>query len=669
LLGNKSMLMPSTDHQSPLIAFFGLPNSGKSTLINRVTSSKVAIVAREKHTTRDLNFGETEWDGLYMRFVDTGGLVPNPADIIQKEIQIKSWSALLEADILVWVIDKKQNPDTISEAITKKVWSLGKPFIVCINKVDDPNNSVPIQEYARLGGFDFVNISSNNGLGVDVLLDSLLEKSLQLGFSKIQNKDVPFILSEKAPKRKKSKKLEVDGDGKYIISRENSESGPGMFYSQDITEAQIVNPIKNIVVDFDKTLFFPGSGTDKNLGLSLFLQTQKDLGKKIFYLCENADELLRERVNNFPGLFDGGFAATSKRLDKTNPEFYKEFLQHYDLNPQETIFFDDGYENIQIAKGLGVFSEQFFFDKTDPAEFLQQAEIGVISNDPKEPLSIIFLGKPNVGKSSLYNWIFGQDLQIVSDVPGTTLSVNDREFTRDLQYKYKDSSGEVLFNVPFQNEYRILDTTGLRKPGGRTMGVESFASFRTIESAHRADIVCFVLDCSSPITHQDQVVAGICQDVGRGVVLVLNKVDLISPEERKKFLDNFNRSFGFLKIDNIVFTSSKENIGLLDFWEKVDRAKDDQSRYIPKEELRKLFNYLMKKKPPNKLRNQKKAVIYDLVFKSSNPPVFELLVKNKKAIHWSWIRFLENTIRRQFHFLASGIKVKITEVDRRKIDT
>ncbi|NJS41280.1 GTP-binding protein [Candidatus Gracilibacteria bacterium] len=203
---------------SPLIAFFGLPNSGKSTLLNRLTSSKTAIVAREAHTTRDLNYGETEWDGMYLRFVDTGGLVPDPQDKIQKQIQIKSWLALQDADILVWVIDRKQNPDTIHDSIIQKVFKTNKPVLICINKVDDPNIEVGVQDYAHLGGFDFVNISATNSLGTGELLDILSQKSLELGFQKITHKDIPFDDSNKSVKRSKSKELSTDKEGKFCCT-------------------------------------------------------------------------------------------------------------------------------------------------------------------------------------------------------------------------------------------------------------------------------------------------------------------------------------------------------------------------------------------------------------------------------------------------------------------
>ncbi|NJK71854.1 MAG: HAD-IA family hydrolase [Thermales bacterium] len=367
-------------------------------------------------------------------------------------------------------------------------------------------------------------------------------------------------------------------------------------------------------------------------------------------------------------MFDGGMASIDEQIAKPNPEFFKELIEHYSINPKESIFFDDNHLNVLAARDLGFWAKQYLYDKTNPSSFLENIIFDKLVQNP-EPPKIIMLGKPNVGKSSLFNALVEKDIQIVTEIAGTTLSVNDYLLERKSQYKYESEQEGICFEVDRFKKYLVLDTTGIRKPGQRTMGVESFATYRSIESAHRSDVICFVMDVSTPITHQDQVVAGICQEAGKGIVLVLNKVDLIDEDEKAAFLKSFSHKFAFLKIDNVVWVSATKKIGLKQFWQKVDQALVDRGKVIPREDVRKLFNYLMKKKQPNKLRNKKRPVVYDLIYTGGNPPTFELLVKDKTAIHWSWVRFLENTIRKQFRFTASGLKVKLVQVDRKKILT
>jgi GTP-binding protein len=242
----------------PLIALIGVPNSGKSTLLNHLTGRQ-AVTAMEAHTTRDLNYGEDFWEGMFMRFVDTGGLVPDPKDIIEKQVQIKSWSAIAQADLLIWVIDRKQDPETIHQDILKRVWHTGKPFIVAINKVDDPNLSVSIAEYAFLGGNGFVNISCNTGFGFNDLMDLALKNLLVLGFE--QNFDREYNFSTKKQKKKdnKLKTVEKATDGDYYVVR-NRE---GMFESvnknlfdgekEDLQESPKTE-MKNLVFDLGGVL-------------------------------------------------------------------------------------------------------------------------------------------------------------------------------------------------------------------------------------------------------------------------------------------------------------------------------------------------------------------------------------------------------------------------------
>jgi small GTP-binding protein len=581
----------------PTIALFGLPNSGKSTLLNRICGTKKAITAKEEHTTRDLNWSETEWDNMYMQFVDTGGLVPDPEDKIQKEIQIKSFGALAEADILVWVIDRRQNPENIPQKLLQKLWKVGKPFMVAVNKVDDPNLEKSVADYARLGGFAFVNVSATNSYGINTLLDALVEKCLAMGYEKTPEE--PFkILDHKKKKRSKTGIVKMLNDGSYYVTRENSEDGPGLY-----------------------------------------------------------EVVLEEGVDP----------------DSANPE------------PEE----------------------------------------------PQKP-KILLLGKPNVGKSSLFNAMVGTEIQIVTDIPGTTLSVNDTLITRKVKVLKKPETNLDLENLDLDSleaeemledieeinadmvddgdfdensespaalpkkvlanfevsksdaknitkseekpeyewvdkEYVLLDSTGIRKPGQRTTGAETFATFRTVESAYQADVICLVVDASVPVSHQDQVVAGICKQAKKGIVVIANKADLIDEEQKQAFIKAFLHKFVFLKLDDFVWVSAKNKTNLNKIWEKIDESLANREKQIDRAELRKLFNYLMKKKPPNKVANKRRAVIYDLIYSKSKPPTFELLIKDKTTVHWSYVRFLENVVRKQFNFQGTAISVKVTEVDRKKV--
>ena len=649
----------SAKKSTPLIALFGLPNSGKSTLLNRLSSTKKAIVAKEAHTTRDLNYVETSWDNFPMRLVDTGGLVPETDDNIQKEIQVKSWAALQQADILVWVIDRKQNPETITDTILSRVWKLGKPFMVVINKVDDPNQDKDESDYAKLGGFAFVNVSAVNGYGLNDLLDTLVEKGLEMGFEKDFSAGMLDNQKQKT-RRAKSKLVVRDKEGGYQVVRERTNGGlPGLFSAYQTRQAEheltaVVCKLEEVLLTSEFTL---------QPEADQVLATLRRQGKKLYFWSALDATSLQAVNRNFllQKEFTGGVVVSAKTALS---EVFRTLAKEYDLVWADTVGVGTSGEEVDALSELGAWSVlhtahypiNYLVDRIEGMEY---GFFPRVSPTPK----IILLGKPNVGKSSLFNALADQDLQIVTDTAGTTLSVNDSLLRRRVGFTNK-ATGAKQYR---QKEYVLLDTTGIRKPGQRTFGAESFATYRTIEAAYQADVVCLLVDGSRPLTHQDQVVAGIAKESQGGVVVIINKADLLSSEEKAGFLKHFHHAFRFLKVREFVWVSAKEKQNLEAIWRAIDTSLYHRTRLLTRGDVRKLFNYLMKQKPPKKLRTKKRPIIYDLVYVGVEPPTFELLVKDKTTLHWSYVRFLENIIRDQFGFKGTGIKLKLREVNRKDV--
>ncbi len=852
----------------PLVAFIGEPNVGKSTLMKRITGLSKIVTANEPHTTRDLNFGEEWWDGYLIRFVDTGGLVPDPDDLILKQTQIKTWSATAEADLLVWVMDVKKDPETVDQKIFQRLRKVGKPFILAINKVDDPNQEANLADYAKFGALGLVNLSAHTGYGINDLLDLIVNWLEKHQFVKPNLPQLVADLEESVETKPKLKEVRPSLDGSYYIVRENTPEGPGL-YSAIWTNQQSFN-LENLVFDLDGVVVtdndyqivtwlnqqrpgltlvkykqvwhsllnerLPNSdlsswttewlelpfwqellktlGCDANLGsqikdlffqervlredivdlirdqkqqgkrvfflanvydiawfesiypqltelfdgglashwvslykpdlafyrlflqkynlkpettlfiddlaenlrdlpklgsLGLWLDTsesdlevelynlettpkpintitnlvfdlngvcimrgpngfseiattkkfliqQKLLGKKIFYLT-NSDQWLFGELTKLDLFqwFDGGLASFEVGLTKDNPEFFAKLITQYQLDPNQTVFIDDTHSNLEPALSQGLWTVWFNLQRSNLFHELAKIERGIVNRIPKIP-KVLLLGKPNVGKSSLFNWLINKDLQIVTEIPGTTIGLYD--------YLLEKPDGDKLI---------LIDSTGIRKAGQRALGAETFATYKTIQAAHEADVLCLVVDGSQPLTHQDQVVAGICKEAQKGLVIIANKADLVDVAGRAKFQKEFQLKFGFLKIDKFLWVSTKVSTHQThpdspnQIWSAVQTALENRSKLIDRKDLRTLFNYLMKRKPPQKLRLKKKAVIYDLVYTNTNPPTFELLVKDPETIHWSYLRFLENILKKQFGFEATTIVVKLTPVSRKKV--
>jgi len=708
----------------PTVAFVGLPNAGKSMLINRICGKNTAIVANEAHTTRDINEGYDWWENFYIRFVDTGGLVPDPADRIQKEVQITSWKAIASADLLVWVIDRRQDPDTISDVIVQRMWKSGKPFVVCINKVDNPNNETEIFEYVRLGGADFVNVSAMNGFGLNALLDSIVVQLKKLKFRPGNGPDES--LDESDFQEKKGKRHQVvrySADGSIVVYRESGDKGkPGLFASAETEDVRAVK-VSHICFDLDDVLVklerysseavldhigqdrsharqiwstfneillanphfsnldgFVAAATtmfpDSDVGgleavLDDIMENSVDLGtdwkEQLNTLKENGYKLAMATNSTIKGrlelfekkhgiLFEEYFDPRRVGCSKPDAKYYEYILKQWDAPAETTVFVDDMAENVTAARDAGMWGIQYIWDETVFADELDKVERGFIPRVAKTP-KILLLGKPNVGKSSLFNALSHSDQQIVTEIAGTTLSVNDTQIIIPKTGK----------------EYVLLDSTGIRKAGKRTFGAETFATYRTIESAHEADVLLFIVDGSESITAQDLLVAGIAKETKAGLVVVVNKADIASIEDKEKFIKDFTYKMNFLKIDSFIWTSAllmKEGSPTYhtsEIWRAVDQAFLNRTQYLNRDEVRKVFNYLMKQKPPKKLHNKKRAVIYDLVYAKSAPPTFELLVKDKHTIHWSYVRFLENTLRKQFGFDNTGVKIILRQINKKSL--
>ena len=318
----------SPNSKVPLIALVGLPNSGKSTLINRICGFRKAITADEAGTTRDLTFGEDSWENMYFRLVDTGGLEVNPVGDIKKLTQIKTLSAIAESDLLVWVIDRRQNPDTISLEIAQKVWKLGKPFIIGINKVDSPNAEKDISEYAKLGGIGFVNFSAASGFGIGDLLDLMVENLEKIGFNKKTDFSIDQSEIEKLEAKRRGKKaigksqiVRQNQDGTYFVTRENTKRGPGNFQAigkdelENFEEKRAKQPIENLIFDFYQVLF------------------DQDVAGFIDHLCQESP---RTR-DLFEEIITGQIETEHQKIEnKTGIEFVPKETQNSDKANLET---------------------------------------------------------------------------------------------------------------------------------------------------------------------------------------------------------------------------------------------------------------------------------------------------------------------------------------------
>lgn len=268
----------------------------------------------------------------------------------------------------------------------------------------------------------------------------------------------------------------------------------------------------------------------------------------------------------------------------------------------------------------------------------------------KDKIRVAIIGKPNAGKSSLLNQILGENKAIVSSIPHTT-----RE-PQDILMEYKKKTIE------------LVDTAGIRRKSKvQPKSLESAGIAMSIRILKRSDIAIFVLDISEPLSAQDAQLAGLIIDSGVSVIFVANKYDLLdidmytTKETRKSIL----RYFPFLPWAPIIFTSAKSGKNTHKILQLVLDIYKMRTKKIRKEDLNELVNYLMKKMPPPRQPrkigslNKTRAFISKSVQKDTNPPIFEINVTNLAKIPESYLRYLENNIRKKFKFDGTPIKIVV----------
>ena len=254
-------------------------------------------------------------------------------------------------------------------------------------------------------------------------------------------------------------------------------------------------------------------------------------------------------------------------------------------------------------------------------------EDGKISPYPEDAIKIAIIGRPNVGKSSLVNAIVGEKRVIVSEVPGTTRDAIDTVIAR----------GDTTIV--------LVDTAGIRKAGKIQGSVEYYTVLRAVRAMERADVAMIVIDGYEGLLDGDKRVAGFAHEAGRGCVLVVNKWDLREEEPMKESAEQIRRQMPFLDYAPIVFTSATEGSGVA---AAVDTALDAAANHalrIPTGELNRIIEEAVDAHPY--CRKGRDLKVKYVTMSDVKPPTIVLFVNDPDLAHFSYVRYLENRIRKE----------------------
>lgn len=260
-------------------------------------------------------------------------------------------------------------------------------------------------------------------------------------------------------------------------------------------------------------------------------------------------------------------------------------------------------------------------------------------------ISVAVVGKPNVGKSSLINELLGERRVIVSPIAGTTRDAIDTEI----------KVGETT--------YRFIDTAGIRrKKKINDHSIERYSVLRSFNAVDRSDVVILMVDASEGYTEQDKRIVGYAHEAGKGILVLVNKWDLIEKDNKtyKKWKDDFYKEFPFLSYAIIEMISVLERSRVGRIIPLVDQIYENSHRRIPTGRLNDLISevILMHPLPQDKGRTLK---IYYVTQHDVAPPRFILFVNNEELMHFSYMRYLENRIRENFDFTGTPIFISMKE--------
>lgn len=431
---------------SNIIAIVGRPNVGKSTFFNRLTKSRSAIVNEQAGTTRDRQYGKSEWNGCEFSVIDTGGWVVNSTDIFEDEIKRQVQLAIEEADIILFLVDVQNGITDLDQEVANILRRIDKPVFLIANKADTHDLQYAAAEFYRFGLGQPHVISAINGLGTGDLLDKVVET-----FGK---------------------------------------------RSQD----------------------------------------------------EELEELPR----------------------------------------------------------------------------------------------IAFVGRPNVGKSSIINTLLDEQRTIVTEVAGTT---------RDSIY--------IRFNK-FGHDFYIVDTAGIRKKAKVSEDLEYYSVVRSIRAIESSDVCVLMIDATRGIESQDLNIFSLIQKNRKGLVVCVNKWDLISEKSNKDikhFEGTIRERLAPFSDFPIVFTSAIERQRLLKVIDMVSKVYDNKRRRISTAKLNDFFLPLIENYPPPALKGKYIKIKYVTQLPDTQIPVFVFFANLPQYIKEPYRRFLENKLRQTWDFCGTPIQM------------
>ena len=309
-------------------------------------------------------------------------------------------------------------------------------------------------------------------------------------------------------------------------------------------------------------------------------------------------------------------------------------------------FGNDVYEfyNLGIGEPIGISAAS----KLGLGDLLDAvcADFPVSDGDAEEDTrpKVAIIGKPNVGKSSIVNRLAGENRVIVSDIAGTTRDAIDTVIRRNGQ------------------DYVFIDTAGMRRKSRIKENIERYSIIRAVTAVERADVVVLVIDASEGVTEQDAKIAGIAHERGKGIIVAVNKWDLVEKDDKtmNEFTKKVQNTLSFMQYAQYIYISALSGQRLPKLFEMIDMVCANQTMRIATGVLNEIITEATILQQPPSDKGKRLKILYASQV-AVKPPSFVIFVNNKELMHFSYQRYLENKIREAFGFRGTPLRFMIRE--------
>ena len=257
---------------------------------------------------------------------------------------------------------------------------------------------------------------------------------------------------------------------------------------------------------------------------------------------------------------------------------------------------------------------------------------------------VAIIGKPNVGKSSMINKLLGEERLIVSDIAGTT----------------RDAVDTVVKHN--KTEYILIDTAGLRRKSKVKDEIERYSIIRTVAAVERCDVAVLVIDATEGVTDQDTKIAGIAHESGKGMIIVVNKWDLVEKDDKtmNQFRRDIRNKLSFMPYAELMFVSALTGQRLIKLFDEIDMVVNYHSMRVATGVINEILASATAEVEPPQDKG-KRLRLYYMTQVAVKPPTFVIFVNNKELAHFSYIRYIENKVREAFLFKGTPLRFIIRE--------